>query len=235
MYKTLKAALLWYVDDLKLSHVWSDEGTKMIGVLERHFRKVNITWGKSHTYLGIDFEIRNVKVVLRMTNYSKECIQAYGEAINTLATSPANKGLMIVDQGSNTLDENRKLKLHHITAKLLHICKRLRLDLQMAVRFLCTQVQNSTEQDWLKLRRVLQYIQGTLDIPRAISMDTWNEIDIYIDASHGVHTDRCSQTGGCIKIDSGVLHSRSSKQCINTLSSCETTLIENSEYLSYSI
>ena len=107
-----------------------------------------------------------------MTNYSKECIQAYGEAINTLATSPANKGLMIVDQGSNTLDENRKLKLHHITAKLLHICKRLRLDLQMAVRFLCTQVQNSTEQDWLKLRRVLQYIQGTLDIPRAISMDT---------------------------------------------------------------
>jgi len=227
--------ICWYVDDLKLSHVKSEEVTKMINTLESHFGKMNVTRGKSHTYLGIDFEIRKGKVILRMTDYLKECIHAYGEAINTSATSPANNGLMSVDENSIKLDESRKVKFHHITAKLLHICKRVRLDLQVAVGFLCTRVKNPTEQDWLKLRRVLQYIQGTLDIPRVISMDTLNEMDIYVDASHGIHDDKRGQTGGCTKMGTGVLHSRSSKQRINTLSSCETELVGNSEYLPYSI
>ena len=44
-------------------------------------------------------------------------------------------------------------------------------------------------------------------------MDTLNKMDIYIDASHGVHDDRRGQTDGCVQMGSEVLHSRSSKQC----------------------
>ena len=82
----------------------------------------------------------------------------------------------------------------------------------------------------MKLQKVLQYVRGSLDTSRVISMNTLSEMDIYIDASHGIHNDKCGQTGGCIKMGLGVIHSRSSKQRINTLSSYETELVENTEY-----
>ena len=79
-------------------------------------------------------------------------------------------------------------------AKLLHICKRVRLDLQVAVGFLCTRVQYPTNQDWLKLKRLLQYVYGTIDMPRIVSMKNFSTMTIYVDAAHAVHDDRKSQT-----------------------------------------
>jgi len=225
----------WYVDDLKLSHTSADEVTKMVKKLEHYFGEMNVSRGKEHTYLGIDFKIENRKVVLTMTKYLEECIDALGEAINTTASTPANNGLMHVNEESLLLEEGRKEKFHHVVAKLLHVCKRVRLDLQVAVSFLCTRVQKPTVQDWLKLRRVLQYIKGTLTLPRIVSMSDLSEMEMYIDASHGAHEDMKGQTGGCVKVGSGVLHSRSSKQRLNTLSSCETELVGDSEYLPYCV
>ena len=74
-----------------------------------------------------------------------------------------------------------------------------------------------------------------LDTPRIIWMNTLSEMDIDVDASHGIHSDKRGQTGGCIKTGSGVIHSRSSKQRINTLSWCETELVGSTEYLPFSI
>ena len=39
--------------------------------MRRFYGKMNVTLGKTRTYLGIDFEIRDKKVVFRMTNYLK--------------------------------------------------------------------------------------------------------------------------------------------------------------------
>jgi len=227
--------ICWYVDDLKLSHASPEEVTKMVSKLEEYFGEMNVSRGKNHTYLGIDFEIRDRKVILNMKKYLQECVDALGEAVNTNAATPANVNLMVINEESEVLDEARKEKFHHVVAKLLHVCKRVRLDLQVCVSFLCTRVQQPTIQDWLKLRRVLQYIRGTIDLPRVVSMSDLSEMDIYIDASHGAHNDKRGQTGGCISVGTGVLHSRSSKQRINTLSSCETELVGGSEYLPYGI
>jgi len=228
--------ICWYVDDLKLSHTNSKEVTNMIERLEQYFGEMNVTRGSEHSYLGIDIEIKDKQVTMRMTKYMQECIDSFGEAINTTATSPGNSTLMLVNEESEELEDiKRKEKFHHVVAKLLHLCKRVRLDLQVAVGFLCTRVQNPTVQDWVKLRRVLQYIKGTLDLPRIVSMESLHEMNIYIDASHGAHMDKRGQTGGCIQMGTGVLHSRSSKQHLNTLSSCETELVGSSEYLPYGV
>ena len=85
----------------------------------------------------------------------------------------------------------------------------------------------------LKLRRVLQYIKGTLTLPRIVSMSDLSEMENYIDESHGAHEDMRGQTGGCVKVGSGALRSGSSEQRINTLSMCETELVGDSEYLPY--
>ena len=47
-----------------------------------------------------------------------------------------------------------------ITAKILWIIKSSRPDLETAVSFLCTRVKCPTEEDWGKLRRVLNYLKA---------------------------------------------------------------------------
>jgi len=225
----------WYVDDLKLSHVSSTVVSKMISMIEAKFGQMTVTRGAHHTYLGINFEIKDKRVHINMRSYLQECIDAYGESIMCNATTPTTKQLMEIDEKLSELEEYRKDKFHHVVAKLLHISKRARLDLQVSVGFLCTRVKKPTVEDWRKLRRVLQYIRGTLNLERIVSMQLLGEIDIYIDASHGAHWDKKGQTGGCVSVGDGVIHARSSKQQINTKSSTETELVGNSDYLTYPI
>ena len=227
--------ICWYVDDLKLSHTDPSEVSKMLDILEGHFGKMNITRGPSHTYLGIDFTIKDKKVHLHMRNYLNECIKAFGEVINSAACSPGNKNLYYVNEESTELCEHKKQIFHHIVAKMLHICKRVRLDLQVTIGFLCTRVRAPTQQDWLKLKRLLQYVYGTLDMQRVVSLKNFSTMNIYVDAAHAVHQDRKSQTGGCIQMGTGVIHSRSSKQSINTKSSTESELVGASDYLPYAV
>jgi len=226
--------ICWYVDDLKLSHVDNREVTKMLDILKDKFDKLTITRGKRHTYLGINFNIVNKKVHMEMQSYLKECIMSYGESITSAATSPATKGLMNVTE-SELLDNDRREKFHHIVQKMLHICKRTRLDLQVSIGFLCTRVKSPTLQDWKKLRRVLQYVHGTMSLIRIVSITNFERMDIYIDASHGAHDDFRGQTGGCITMGDGILHGRSSKQTLNSKSSTESELIGVSDYMPYPI
>jgi len=227
--------ICWYVDDLKLSHVQPEEVTKMLDILNNKFDQMSITRGKKHTYLGMNFEIREGKVFLEMASYLSECIKSFGESITSSAASPANKSLMTINENSEKLNDEKREIFHHVVQKLLHICKRTRLDLQVVIGFLCTRVRNPSVQDWLKLRRVLQYVHGTLNLKRVVSIDNFGRIDVFVDASHGAHADYRGQTGGCMKMGNGILHGRSSKQSLNSKSSTETELIGVSDYMPYPI
>jgi len=90
-----KLNICWYVDDLKISHIDANEVTKMVQLIESKFLKMDVSMGSSHTYLGIEFKINDGKDEILMKTYLQECIDAYGEAINTNATTPANKGLFV--------------------------------------------------------------------------------------------------------------------------------------------
>jgi len=134
--------IYWYVDDLKISHIDAKEVTKFVSLIEDKFGKMNVSRGLSHTYLGIGFTIKDKKVEIIMTTYLQECIDAYGEAINTNAATPANRDLFVLNPDSTQLEERRAKLFVHIVAKLLHVCKCGRLDLQVGVGYLCTRVKD---------------------------------------------------------------------------------------------
>ena len=74
---------------------------------------------------------------------------------------------------------------HHITAKLLYVSKRARVDIDLVVSYLCTRVSCSTEDDWEKLRRLLHYLYGTIDLPRVIGASgDMSILQTYVDASY---------------------------------------------------
>ena len=66
--------------------------------------------------------------------------------------SPAKGNIFDIDDTSVTLDKERREIFHHCVAKLLYVDKRWRLNIQLAVIFLCTRVTESTEQGWEKMR-----------------------------------------------------------------------------------
>jgi hypothetical protein len=68
--------------------------------------------------------------------------------------------------------------------------------IQLAIACLYTRVSCSTEQDWSKLKRVLEYLNGTLDQFRVIGADDIFKLKTWVDASYAVHRDMKSHTGG---------------------------------------
>ena len=126
-------------------------------------------------------------------------------------------------------------KFHSIVAKLLWIIQRGRPDNGTAISFLCTRVHTPDVEDWKKLKRLLCYLNQTIDDIRIIGANNLHEMQTYIDSSHGTHMDMRGHTGGVITFGTGVLTGKGSKQKMNTKSSNETEVVGNSEFLPYTI
>lgn len=105
----------------------------------------------------------------------------------------------------------------------------------MAIAFLTTRVNGPKESDWKKLRRILQYLNGTLEMKRIVSINSLLESQIFIDAAYATNPDMRGQTGGVLRTGIGVLHGRSGKQRINAKSLTEAELIGCCEYMPYAL
>ena len=57
-----------------------------------------------------------------------------------------------------------KIEQHSLVQKLLHVSKSARLDLQVTIGYLCTQVKCPNHKDWKKLKHLLQYIYSTINM-----------------------------------------------------------------------
>ena len=158
-----------------------------------------------------------------------------GSKVTEEVTSPARSRLRDVNPEGIALSKDKKDTFHSIVQKLLWIMKRARPDLETAVSFLCTRVTKSDEDDWLKLRRVIAFIQCTLNDTRIIGASDLTKIFTWIDAAYAVNPDMMSQTSGTISMGTGIVHGRSGKQILNVKSSTESELVGVSEYLPYNI
>ena len=145
------------------------------------------------------------------------------------------RGWRLVSDEGNKLGKEQHDTFHSIVAKLLFVSKRSRLDIGLAVAFLCTRVSKSTHGDWNKLKRLLKYLYSTIDMPRIYSFDNLVVIKTWVDASYAIHPDMKSHTGGVISLGHGVLTSKSSKQKLNVKSSTEAEVVGASDYIPYTV
>jgi hypothetical protein len=231
-----QCTIAWYVDDNKISHVEGKFVTEVIERIEKRFGKMTVTRGKKNVFLGMDIDFHeNGTASTKMKEYIKEAIKDFGEDITKAATSLARKNLFEIDHDSGELGSSDREIFHSVVAKLLYISKRGRLDIQLPIAFLCTRVSCSTEMDWMKLKRVLEYLKGTLDEFCMLGADNITMMKTWVDASYAVHKDMKSHTGGVVSFGRGAIMSKSSKQKLNTKSSTEAELVGASDYLPYPI
>ena len=227
-----QCTVLWYVDDNKISHKNPRVVTSILSKIEKRFGKLTITRGKQHTFLGMDIDfVKDSKVKIGMKQYVLECIEAYELKNKDMAASPARSDLFMIDEKSSRLPEPDAELLHSIVAKLLCISNRARPDVLLPVAFLCTRVQRPTQQDRDKLRRVLQYLNGTRELHLTLGADDLSVMHTWVDSSFAVHIDSKGHTGGGLSLGYGIVLPKSVKQKLNAKSSTECELIGASDYL----
>ena len=156
-----QCTIVWYVDDMKISHVNSSVVDHMINMVKQEFGKeldVTVRRGKIHDYLGVQFDFsQKGKVVMSMDDYIKELLkECPDDLMKGMSASPAGNHLFNVNPDCEKLDSATAVMFHHLTAKILYLAKRIRPDLLTAVSFLCTRVQNPDLDDWKKLGRCLR-------------------------------------------------------------------------------
>jgi hypothetical protein len=158
--------ICWYVDDNKISHVDAKVVDWVIEEIEKKFGKMTVMRGKKHVFVGINIKFTNNKCVqITMQDYVKESIEAFGEPIKGRMTSPAKNDLFEIQEDAEESNEKKSEIFHHIAAKLLYVAKRARVDIQLAIAFLCMRVSRSTVQDWEKLRCIVNVF--VTEIPSA--------------------------------------------------------------------
>ena len=231
-----QCTVVWYVDDAKVSHKSEKVVREVIKSIEAEFGEMNPTIGPKQEYLGMRIEItKDKKVIIDMRDQLCEILQDFSEDIQGEVTSPAAKHLMDVNDNGVLLSESKRSEFHSTVAKLLYIERRGRPDIETAVSFLTTRVSNPDEDDWKKLKRVLTYLSCTIEDLRVIGCDSLSKLYTWIDAAYAVHPNMRSHTGGAISLGWGTVHTKSSKQKLNTKSSTEAEVVGMSDYVPYTI
>jgi hypothetical protein len=224
-----QCTILWHVDDLKMSHVDNDVNTAMIGMIDDVFGKespITVTRGEVHDYLGMTLDCSTKgKVHVKMLDSVEKMIKELPEEFDGEATTPAGCDLFKIDENSPKVDEKKAQFYHTCVAKTLFTCKRARPDLQTTVSFLCKRVKDCREDDYKKLKRMLQFIRSTKNDYLTLSAESLHNVRWWVDASHAVHPDMKSHTGGMMSLGTGCVHGASKGQKLNTKSSTEAEIV----------
>ncbi|CAN0030781.1 unnamed protein product, partial [Sphacelaria rigidula] len=214
-----------HVDDLFVSSVSEKNVMKVVEFLQAKFEKITVHRGKILTYLGMMFDFsKEGEVTISMDRYIEDIIAQWNSDAKGSALTPATGVLFNVDTDSPILSKKESERFHSTVAKLLYIAKRVRPDILTAVTALTTRVQDPREADLEKLARIIRYLKASKHVKLVLRCDDKITVNSYVDASYGVHPDMKSHSGSVVSLGEGAVSAGSTKQKINTKSSCEAEL-----------
>lgn len=93
------------------------------------------------------------------------------EEMDGRAVTPVTMNLFTVWEEAEKLKDEHAKTYHHLTAKLLYLCKWAHPDLQTTISFLTTQVTGPDEDDWKKLARCIWYLWDSKDLHLTLAGD----------------------------------------------------------------
>jgi len=154
------------------------------------------------------------QVTIDMKDYVTTMIESFPKDVllKGKVASPWTENLFKVDQKSKLLDNSKSEQFHTTTAQALLLCKRGRPDISPAVAFFTTRVKASTEENWNKLVRMMQYLHQSRDGVLTLKADNYKVLHWHVDAAFAVDPDFKSHTGGILTMGHGAILSYSRKQ-----------------------
>jgi hypothetical protein len=168
VYNKSQLMVSWHVDDLKISHRQEKVVSNFICWIKEQYGKigeVKVTRGKVHEYLGMKLRY-NIpgQAYIDMVDYVKHMLEGFPkDQVEKSSKSPWNDNVFKVDEKSIALNDSERELFHTVVAQGLFLCKRARPDIAPAIAFLTTRVQHPTQEDWMKLVKMMRYLKGTAE------------------------------------------------------------------------
>ena len=163
MFSKNQCTIQWYVDDLKISCQYESIIDSVQAKLSAHYGKIallTVTWGIVHDYLGMrtHFSTKE-KAFINMYDYINGVIDSMSDDMcRTAATQPQSHLFKVDKINTNKTDTGTADLFHYYIAKLLFFSKCSRPDIQTAVAFICTRVQEPDTDNYNKLVCVMKYL-----------------------------------------------------------------------------
>ena len=182
--------------------------------------------GKRHDYLGmiLDFTVPGT-LEIDMSDYIQVILQDTPANLWVTSTVPAAKHLFTTRPDAPKLGPEEQELFHHLTMQLMYLSQRGRPDIRTAVAFLSSRVSSPDQDDYMKLGKVIKYLESTLHLTLRLQVDESNLLQWWVDAAYATHPDMKGQTGATFTMGHGSIYSNSLKQKLVACSSTEAELI----------
>jgi len=205
---------------------------------------MKVARGKVHKYLGMTLDFTTAKLVkVTMIDYADEIIEVWNRACKKIKNGfefvanrkkiamAAPEDLFKVDEDALKLSPPEAKSFHSIIVMMLYVTKRARPNTALAVAFLTTRVKASDEDDWRKLRHLVEYLKSTRDLQLVLGALNTGVLHWHVDASFATHPDMRGHTGEVLTMGTGCPVVTSTKQKCNVCSSTVGELVAVDEMI----
>ncbi|GKD32422.1 ribonuclease H-like domain-containing protein [Tanacetum coccineum] len=215
-YGTDTAYLLLYVDYIVLTASSETLLQQVIGWLHQEFSMTDL--GSLNYFLGISVTRDSLGMFLSQKKYVVEILErAYMLNCNRSRT-PVYTESKLGDDG----DPVSEPTLYRSLAGSLQYLTFTRPDISYAVQQVCLHMHDPKEPHFSALKRVLRYVQGTLDYGLQLFSSSTTDLVAYSDADWaGCPTTRGSTSGYCVFLGNNLLSWSSKRQPTLSRSSAE--------------
>ena len=211
-----QCTITWHVDDLKISHVDGNVVRSIIQKIQDTFgqhSELSMHIGKRHDYLGMILDFTTPGILeIDMSDYIQVILQDTPTNLRGTSMVPAAKHLFTTRSDAPEISSQEQELFHHLTMQLMYLSQRGRPDIRTAVAFLSSRVANPDQDDYMKLGKLIKYLESTLHLTLRLQADETNLLQWWVDAAYATHPDMKGHTGATFPMGHGSIYSNSLKQ-----------------------
>ena len=211
--------LILYVDD---GIIASKDRRKLNQLMEHLNQNFKLKMLECQSFLGLEIHQNHNEGTLTITQaqYAKNILQKFGMSDCHQSSTPEEAQ---TEQNSEGLTEDYPFK--ELLGSLQYLVTCTRPDIAHAVNIV-SRTSKPTMANWLQLKRILRYIQGTTNLGLRFKRENKPILIGYSDADFANDTQtRRSTSGACIMFGNTPVYWRCQRQSIITLSSTEAEYI----------
>ena len=210
-----------YVDDIIFGSTCELKVKEFIDIMSSEFEMSMV--GELNYFLGLQVKQKDDGMFITQAKYAKNLVKKFGLENAKIYNTPMSTTVKISKDDSG-ISVDSKLYRSMIGSLLYLTASRPDLCYSVGV---CARFQSDPKESHLQaVKRIIRYVNGTLDYGLWYSMDTTTDLVGYSDADWaGTIDDRKSTSGGCFYLGNNLVSWFSKKQNSISLSTAEAEYI----------
>jgi hypothetical protein len=183
--------------------------------------------GIAERILGMQLKYTPDSIHMHQEKYIEEVLKKFNMSDCKPVSTPIVTGHNSTEDESSPREDLSNNLYMQVIGALLHISNSTRPDITYTVSILAAKMQSPSKLDWLRIKRLLRYLQGTKKYSIKVKRNQHNiQSHVYTDADHASCTEtRRSRTGILILLGGFPITWHSKKQNLVTLSTVESEYV----------